>query len=174
MPCKIPSLNNGIHITWRTHRLRAIPDEPLLRMRGIHKSFPGVRAIRDVSLDLEAGEVLALLGENGAGKSTLIKILGGAQLPDQGEIAIAGRLVSLANPVAAQLAGIGIIYQEFNLVPAMTAQENLFLGQERATLGIVHQAQERRVTAELFERIGVPVPSRRVVSRSDRGTAAGR
>ncbi|HAY82772.1 MAG TPA: D-xylose ABC transporter ATP-binding protein [Planctomycetaceae bacterium] len=126
-------------------------------MQGIQKSFPGVRALAGVDLELHAGEVLALLGENGAGKSTLIKILGGAQRPDAGTILIDGAPVSLPNPTAAQRAGIGIIYQEFNLVPAMTAQENLFLGHERATLGVVHTGPERRQTEELFERIGVPI-----------------
>ena len=76
-------------------------DEPLLEMRGIEKSFPGVRALRGVDLQLQRGEVLALLGENGAGKSTLIKILGGAILPDEGTIHIDGRDVTLDSPKAA-------------------------------------------------------------------------
>ena len=126
-------------------------------MQGIQKSFPGVRALDGVDLELHTGEVLALLGENGAGKSTLIKILGGAQRPDAGTIRIDGSPVSLPNPTAAQRAGIGIIYQELNLVPSMTAQENLFLGHEPATLGVIHAGAERRRTKELFERIGVPI-----------------
>ena len=71
---------------------------PLLEMRSIRKSFPGVRALKGVDLDLHAGEVLALLGENGAGKSTLIKILGGAHRPDTGTVSIDGHAVSIANP----------------------------------------------------------------------------
>jgi ABC-type sugar transport system ATPase subunit len=126
-------------------------------MRGIEKSFPGVRALKGIDLDLHTGEVLALLGENGAGKSTLIKILGGAQPPDAGSIEIDGDAVSIANPTAAQKAGIGIIYQEFNLVPALTVRENMFLGQEGGVLSFTHASRERRKAREVLERIGVPI-----------------
>jgi ribose transport system ATP-binding protein len=102
---------------------------PLLRMRGIEKAYPGVRALRGVDLELRAGEVLALVGENGAGKSTLIKILGGAVASDAGSIHVNGRSVQLRGPTAARQAGVSVIYQEFNLVPALTARENIFLGQ---------------------------------------------
>ena len=102
--------------------------ELLLEMQGIDKSFPGVQALRDVSLSLRPGEVLGIVGENGAGKSTLIKILGGAHLPDRGRIVLEGREVSFRSPSAAQQAGISIIYQEFNLVPDLTVRENIFLG----------------------------------------------
>jgi ABC-type sugar transport system ATPase subunit len=103
----------------------------LLSMQGIDKRFPGVHALRDVDLTLFEGEVLALVGENGAGKSTLIKVLGGAHLPDAGTIHVAGRLAGIRNPIDARRAGVGIIYQEFNLVPHLSARENIFLGQER-------------------------------------------
>ena len=86
-------------------------------MRGIGKSFPGVRALSDVSLTLYSGEVLALVGENGAGKSTLMKILAGAQQADAGTIAVDGREAQIHSPHAAEALGIGMIYQEFNLVP---------------------------------------------------------
>ncbi|MGB1743540.1 MAG: ATP-binding cassette domain-containing protein, partial [Limisphaerales bacterium] len=102
----------------------AASEAPLLRMRGIRKSFPGVKALKGVDLSLHAGEVLALLGENGAGKSTLIKILGGAHQPDEGTIEIDGQPSSVATPQASQAAGIGIIYQEFNLIPHLSAREN--------------------------------------------------
>ena len=101
---------------------------PLLRMRGISKAFPGVQALSEVDLTLHTGEVLALLGENGAGKSTLIKILGGAHAHDEGEVSIEGKPARINSPQASQAAGIGIIYQEFNLVPGLTARENIFLG----------------------------------------------
>lgn len=93
---------------------------PLLEMSDIRKAFPGVQALRGVSLRLQRGEVLALLGENGAGKSTLIRMLGGAHLPDAGTIRIDGQPVTLDHPAAAMRAGIAVIYQEFNLVPALT------------------------------------------------------
>ena len=128
---------------------------PLLRMSGIDKSFPGVHALKGIDLELHRGEVLALLGENGAGKSTLIKILGGAHLPDAGTIKIDGQPVAITNPHAAQATGIGIIYQEFNLVPALSARENLFLGQETGFVSLIRTKTERRRAQELFDRIGV-------------------
>ena len=111
-----------------------MPDTPppLLVMRGIAKSFPGVRALDEARLELERGEVHVLLGENGAGKSTLMKILSGACRRDAGEIAIDGVPVALSTPREAQAAGITTIYQEFNLVPHLTVAENICLGREPA------------------------------------------
>ena len=99
-------------------------------MRGIRKAFPGVVALDDVSFDLRRGEVHALLGENGAGKSTLMKILSGACVRDAGEILIDERPVVLNSPREAQAIGISTIYQEFNLVPQLSAAENIYLGRE--------------------------------------------
>ncbi|NQV27312.1 MAG: sugar ABC transporter ATP-binding protein [Rhodopirellula sp.] len=124
-------------------------------MRGVEKSFPGVHALKGVDLNVAAGDVLALLGENGAGKSTLIKVLGGAHQPDSGTIEIDGRPVQISSPQNSQRAGIGIIYQEFNLVPAMTVRENIFLGQEPGRASLIPAGKERRRARELFERIGV-------------------
>ncbi len=128
---------------------------PLLTMRGIVKSFPGVKALSGVDLTLQSGEVLALLGENGAGKSTLMKILGGALHPDAGAIAVAGREAHFSSPHAARAAGIAVIHQEFNLIPALSAVENIFLGQEIARRGFIARAEERRRAVGLFERLGV-------------------
>jgi ABC-type sugar transport system ATPase subunit len=141
---------------------------PLLTMRGMVKSFPGVRALRGVDLTLHTGEVLALMGENGAGKSTLMKLLGGAHRPDAGTIAIDGREVALQSPQEARQAGVAVIYQEFNLIPGLTGVENIFLGQEATRAGFVDHRQERRRAAELFRRLGVEidldVPCRRLTT----------
>ncbi len=126
-------------------------------MQAIGKSFPGVKALDGVDLNLQRGEVLALLGENGAGKSTLIKILGGAHKQDSGTIRIDGRPVNLSSPGNANAAGIGVIYQEFNLVPELTPWENIFLGREKR-FGFARKSLERRRAQELFQRIGVQVP----------------
>ena len=129
----------------------------LLQMRGIDKSFPGVHALKDVSLELRRSEVLALVGENGAGKSTLIKVLGGAHLPDGGEVLLDGRPIHIPTPTAAQQAGVSIIYQEFNLVPDLTVRENIFLGRERTVAGFVRASDERREAQRLFEKIGLKI-----------------
>ena len=106
-------------------------------MRGIHKRFPGVHALKGVDLELRSGECLALLGENGAGKSTLIKMLGGAHQPDEGEIRLQGESIQIQGPQDALAAGVAVIYQEFNLVPWLSARENIFLGQEPSIIGIL-------------------------------------
>lgn len=107
-----------------------LSDNVLLRMEHIHKRFPGVYALNDVSYELRAGEVHALLGENGAGKSTLIKVLGGIYTADEGEIYIDGKKVVINGVKDAQNNGIAIIHQELVLVPYMTVAENIFLGRE--------------------------------------------
>ena len=130
---------------------------PLLEMIGIDKAFAGVQALRGVDLTLARGEVLALLGENGAGKSTLMKVLSGAHQPDAGTIRLQGEERRLRTPHDAIRAGIAIIYQEFNLVPALSARENIFLGQELSRAGFVLRHQERRRAAAVFERLGVQI-----------------
>ena len=102
---------------------------PALEMRGVSKTFPGVKALNNVQLKAYGGEVLALMGENGAGKSTLMKILSGAYHADPGgEILINGKPVNITDPIAARRNGIAIIYQELALAPNLTVAENIYLG----------------------------------------------
>lgn len=130
---------------------------PLLAMRGIEKSFPGVRAVRGVDLELHRGEVLALLGENGAGKSTLMMVLAGVHQPDQGRIVIDGVEVRFRSPDQARRAGIAVIHQELNLIPALSACDNIVLGQERGGW-LASRRAEAREAADLLRRLGLSVP----------------
>src|SRR5437879_961643 len=102
----------------------------LLEMRDIRKTYPGVLALSDVHFDLTAGEVHCLVGENGAGKSTLMKILSGAVAKDSGTILIDGKRVDLHAPADSQKHGIGMVYQDFKLVPELSVAENILLGDE--------------------------------------------
>ncbi len=129
----------------------------LLEMRNVSKTFPGVKALENVDLHLSGGEVLALLGENGAGKSTLMKVLGGAHKPDSGEILINDERVEIHSPSESQAAGIAIIYQEFNLVPGLSAADNIFLGQEQTRAGFLRRGEERRKSRELFKRLEIDI-----------------
>ncbi|HBE87204.1 MAG TPA: D-xylose ABC transporter ATP-binding protein, partial [Lachnoclostridium sp.] len=116
----------------------------LLQMKNIHKSFPGVKALTGVDLELRTGEVHALLGENGAGKSTLIKVLGGIYKAEEGEIFIDGHKVIIDGVNTSHANGISIIHQELVLVPHMTVAENIFLGREPGKGGwINHEAMEK-------------------------------
>jgi ribose transport system ATP-binding protein len=130
---------------------------PLLEMRGIEKTFPGVKALSGVDLQVHRGEVLALLGENGAGKSTLMKVLGGAHQPNSGTILIDGQETIFHTPHDSQQAGVSIIYQEFNLIPALTVRENLFLGRESTSRGFVKRRTETAQARSLFEKMGVEI-----------------
>ena len=128
--------------------------ERLLTLRSIDKHFPGVHALKSVDFELSQGECLALLGENGAGKSTLIKILGGAHSPDSGRIELDGKEVVFQHPTDSLDAGIAVIYQEFNLVPGLSAGENMFLGIEPNDYGWVRREDEMRKAIEILKRIG--------------------
>ncbi|WP_338681093.1 sugar ABC transporter ATP-binding protein [Streptomyces acidiscabies] len=133
------------------------PQAPLLSMSGITKSFPGVRALDGVDLDVQAGEVHCLLGQNGAGKSTLIKILAGAHQPDDGTIRWRGEEVTLRSPIAAMRLGIATIYQELDLVEHLSVAENVYLGHEPTAAGFVVRSRSAKAsTAALLKRLGHP------------------
>ena len=133
------------------------PDRaPALEMRGISKTFPGVKALDNVQLRAWTGEIHSLMGENGAGKSTLMKILSGAYTADPGgEIRIDGQPTPIAGPKAARAAGIAIIYQELSLAPNLTVAENIYLGNESTRFGILaDRAAMRRETVKVLDRLG--------------------
>ena len=126
----------------------------LLVLREISKSYPGVTALRDVSLNVEAGEVHALLGANGAGKSTLVKILSGAVRRDSGDAFFDGVLLDVSSPHAASERGIACLYQEPALVPELTVEQNIFLGREiKHGWGIVNLGAQRRRVEALLEQV---------------------
>ena len=130
-------------------------DAPALEMRGIEKSFPGVKALRGVDLNVRSGEIHALMGENGAGKSTLMKILAGAYRADKGEVRIEGKLATLGDPAAARRSGITLIYQEISLAPNLTVAENIFLGEELSGPGgLVDRGAMKRAAREALDRLG--------------------
>jgi ribose transport system ATP-binding protein len=133
-------------------------DSPLLRMRGIVKTFPGVKALSGVDLDVNAGEVHALVGENGAGKSTLMKILAGAQPADSGAIEVDGKIVTINGPRDAENLGIGMIYQEFNLVPDLNAIQNIMLGHEPVKGIFLDTKAAIQIGTEALAKLGVTLP----------------
>ncbi len=136
---------------------------PLVAMTGIAKRYGGVQACRDIDLTVRPGEVHALLGENGAGKSTLMRILSGDVTDFDGGIAAGGHPRRFAGPAEAQAAGIAMIHQELDLVPALSVAENVFLGRELRRAGRMDRRGMHRRTAAVLERIGVGLaPARQV------------
>jgi simple sugar transport system ATP-binding protein len=132
--------------------------ESLLEMRHITKIYPnGVRADNDVSFEVKAGEIHALVGENGAGKSTLMKILYGMERPTSGEIVLKGRAVTIANPQEAIKLGIGMVHQNFMLVPSFTVAENITLGAEPQSGALVAYGRAVEATRKLAEQYGLDV-----------------
>jgi ribose transport system ATP-binding protein len=142
----------------------AEPGEVILRLTDVVKTFPGVRALGGVQLEVRAGEVHCLLGQNGAGKSTLIKVLAGAHRPDSGQVEWLGSPVAFADPQAAMKAGIATIYQELDLVDDLSVAENVFLGHEPRRLGFVGRGEMIRRTAEILRQLGhAEISPRRMV-----------
>ncbi len=128
--------------------------QPALRLQGIVKTFPGVRALDGVDFEVMPGEVHALLGENGAGKSTLMKVLAGMYQPDEGQIIIEGRPVRMTTPIEAKAEGVVLIHQELSLVPEMSAAENIYLGElPRRSLGRVDWKRLEQRSNAILERL---------------------
>ncbi|MGH9844176.1 MAG: sugar ABC transporter ATP-binding protein [Blastocatellia bacterium] len=136
----------------------------ILEARDIGKSFPGVKALDGVSLGVRGGAAHAVVGENGAGKSTLMKILSGVYQPDAGELRLDGEPVVFDSPRAAEAAGVAIIHQELNLVPALSVAENIFLGREATRFGFVDHGRLEREAAGLLDRLGHALDPRQDVA----------
>lgn len=137
--------------------------DPILRVQGISKGFPGVQALKDVHLEVHAGEVLVLVGENGAGKSTLMKILSGIYTKDEGTITFEGQEVELTSPLQAQELGITIIHQELNLMPDLTVAQNIFVGREPKVGPFLSERRLNAQTAELLQRLDIHLDPRQRV-----------
>ena len=137
--------------------------EPILRVEGISKGFPGVQALKDVHLEVRSGEVLVLVGENGAGKSTLMKILSGIYTRDEGTIVFEGREVELTSPLQAQQLGITIIHQEMTLMPDLTVAQNISIGREPMSGGFLSERKLNRQTSELLQRLEIDLDPRQPV-----------
>ncbi|WP_328501447.1 sugar ABC transporter ATP-binding protein [Streptomyces sp. NBC_00457] len=134
--------------------MSGLPPSPLLALRGIGKSFLGVRVLDGVDLQVRPGEVHAVVGENGAGKSTLMKVVSGVHQPDEGTVEFAGAPRTFRSPREAQQAGIGIVYQELTLLPERTVAENVCLGREPLRRGLVDRRAMLSHTAGLLASIG--------------------
>jgi len=127
---------------------------PLLKMQEVSKHFGATHALDGVSFELQPGEVTALIGENGAGKSTLMKILSGAYQSDAGEMELAGEDYRPSHPHAARMAGVAMIYQELNLAPDLSVEDNIMLGQETGRFGILRRSEQRPRVQKALEMLG--------------------
>lgn len=130
---------------------------PYLSFRGITMTFPGVKALSDISFDCYPGQIHALMGENGAGKSTLLKILSGNYIPTAGHLQIGGQQMAFTNTMAALNAGVAIIYQELHLIPEMTVAENIYLGQLPHRGGIVNRSLLNYEARLQLEHLGLDI-----------------
>ena len=138
--------------------------DPVVRLRGVSKEFPGVLAVNGVDLEILPGEVHAVAGENGAGKSTLMKLLSQVERLTVGEVEISGETVAFRGPGHAQSLGVAMVYQEFALAPHLSVAENLFLGREPARAGFINRGREKEEAIELLRRVGLEVDPGRLVS----------
>ena len=133
------------------------PDDFILTMKDISKTFPGVNALENVDFSLKRGEIHALVGENGAGKSTLIKVLTGVEHPDAGSIELDGNLVQVRSPQHSQEIGISTVYQEVNLCTNISVAENIMLGHEPHRFGGIHWKKLNASASQALKRLDVDV-----------------
>jgi len=139
--------------------------ETILYMHGIQKFFPGVHALNDVHLELQKGEVMALVGENGAGKSTLMKILTGIYTKDEGVIELYGKSVEITSPKVAQELGISIVHQELNLMQDLTVAENIYIGRETTKGLFLDKKRQNQMAEDLLKSLNLTISPRTVVKR---------
>ncbi|HXJ57969.1 MAG TPA: sugar ABC transporter ATP-binding protein [Verrucomicrobiae bacterium] len=137
---------------------------PLLVLRGIVKSFPGVKALAGVDFTARRGQIHALMGENGAGKSTLIKVLTGVHQRDAGEARLEGQPINPRSPQAAQALGISTVYQEVNLIPFLSVAENICLGRQPRRLGFIRWGEIRQRAERALDRLGLRIDSRQTLA----------
>jgi len=146
----------------------SIRNEPLLSLRGISKRFPGVKALDGVDLEVRAGELHVLFGENGAGKSTLINVIAGTFAPDEGEFYFLGERIHDLHPHRARMIGISPVFQEFSLVPSLTVEQNLFLGREMVSYGMINKRAMRQMAQKLIADLGFDLDLHRRVGELSR------
>ena len=144
-----------------------LPQGCVLEMKGIGKSFGGIKALDDVNLELRCGEVLGLVGDNAAGKSTLMKVLSGAYIPDEGEIRIEGSLIHITNPEDSRRQGIEMVYQDYALANNLDVASNVFLGREVVTwrigpLRVMNKRHMEQETRRLLDRLKIDISSVRL------------
>ena len=141
-----------------------IEETPLLSMKRITKTFPGVKALSTVDFRLFKGEVHAIMGQNGAGKSTLVKVLTGVHPQDSGEILLEGKPIRPDSPLAAQRLGISTVYQEINLCPNLSVAENIFAGRQPVRFGRIDWKEMARKSEEILKRLNLVIDVTQVLS----------
>jgi len=145
-----------------TTTTRPVRDTHVLSLTGLNKRFGAVQALTDVSLQVAAGEVVALVGDNGAGKSTLVKVIAGVYQPDGGDITFAGRKVTVGGPKDAQALGIATVFQDLALCDNLDVVANLFLGQERTTGPVLDEIEMEKESWRLLRTLSAKIPSVRI------------
>jgi D-xylose transport system ATP-binding protein len=145
-----------------TSATEPVATDAVLSLHGVSKRFGAVQALKDIELDVSAGEVVALVGDNGAGKSTLVKAIAGVYSPDEGDMAFNGASVSVANPAEAQRLGIATVFQDLALCDNLDVVGNLFLGSELKHRGALDEVEMERQSWRLLRQLSAKIPSVRI------------